>query len=67
MKSEHKIRIEKRIMNLSLMGSVAFMVVEAIMAYVTRSHSLLMDCVFDITDLIMIGPFLVLVPLLLLV
>ena len=64
MKSEHKIRIEKRIMNLSLMGSVAFMVVEAIMAYVTRSHSLLMDCVFDITDLIMIGPFLVLVPLL---
>lgn len=34
------------------------------MAYVTHSHSLLMDCIFDVTDLIMIGPFLVLVPLL---
>ena len=64
MNTENKLKTEKRIMNLSLLGSIAFMVVEGIMAYVTRSHSILMDCVFDITDLIMIGPFLVLVPLL---
>lgn len=51
-------------MNLSLIGSILFMIVEGIMAYITRSHSILMDCVFDVTDLIMIGPFLFLVPLL---
>lgn len=64
MNTENKLKIEKRIMNLSLLGSIVFMAVEGIMAYVTRSHSILMDCIFDITDLVMIGPFLVLVPLL---
>lgn len=51
-------------MNISLIGSILFMLSEGIMAYVTKSHSLLMDCIFDVTDLIMIGPFLLLVPLL---
>lgn len=64
MNSENKQKIEKRIMNLSLIGSILFMIVEGIMAYVTHSHSILMDCVFDVTDLVMIGPFLFLVPLL---
>ena len=64
MNSDSKIKLEKRMMNLSLCGSIAFVLVEAIMAYVTHSHSLLMDCIFDITDLVMIGPFLLLVPLL---
>lgn len=64
MKNENKMKNEKRIMNISLVGSILFMLAEGIMAYVTHSHSLLMDCIFDVTDLIMIGPFLVLVPLL---
>lgn len=51
-------------MNISLIGSILFMLSEGITAYVTKSHSLLMDCIFDVTDLIMIGPFLLLVPLL---
>ena len=51
-------------MNISLIGSILFMLSEGIMAYVTKSHSLWMDCIFDVTDLIMIGPFLLLVPLL---
>lgn len=51
-------------MDLSLIGSILFMIVEGIMAYITHSHSILMDCVFDVTDLVMIGPFLFLVPLL---
>lgn len=59
-----KIRTEKRIMRLSLLGSILFMIVEGVMAYITHSHSILMDFVFDIADLIMIGPFLLLVPLL---
>lgn len=40
------------------------MLAEIAAAYFTGSHAVLMDCVFDIADLIMIGPFLVLVPLL---
>ena len=51
-------------MNITFLGSILFMLAEGIMAYVTHSHSLLMDCIFDVTDLIMIGPFLLLVPLL---
>ncbi|MDD3239426.1 MAG: cation diffusion facilitator family transporter [Lachnospira sp.] len=64
MNTQNKIKTEKRVMNLSMIGSIAFMIVEGIMAYITHSHSILMDCVFDVTDLILIGPFLVLVPLL---
>ena len=62
--SKVKIKTEKRIMKLSLFGSILFMIVEGIMAHITNSHSILMDFVFDITELIMIGPFLLLVPLL---
>ena len=40
------------------------MLVEGGMAYMTHSHSILMDFVFDIADLLLIGPFLLLVPLL---
>ncbi|MDO5521517.1 MAG: cation diffusion facilitator family transporter [bacterium] len=64
MSDKNKIYTEKHIMKLSFVGSVVFMLVEGLMAYLTNSHSILMDFVFDITDLIMIGPFLVLVPLL---
>ena len=56
--------LEKRMINLSFIGSVLFVVAEGVMAYISHSHAILMDCVFDVTDLIMIGPFLVLVPLL---
>ena len=53
MKNENKMKNEKRIMNISFLGSILFMLAEGIMAYVTHSHSLLMDCIFDVTDLIM--------------
>lgn len=55
---------EKLILNVSLAGSVAFLIAEIVCAWVTHSMSVLMDCVYDIADLVMIGPFLVLVPLL---
>ena len=64
MKNENKLKYEKYIMNISMIGSVLFMIAEGVMAFWTRSHSILMDCIFDLTDLIMIGPFLLLVPLL---
>lgn len=59
-----KLKIEKRILQLSFWGSVLFIIAEGAMAWITHSHSLLTDCLFDAADLIMIGPFLVLIPLL---
>lgn len=63
-KKKNKLRIEKRILQLSFLGSVLFILAEGVMAWITHSHSLLTDCLFDAADLVMIGPFLVLVPLL---
>lgn len=51
MKNENKLKYEKYIMNISLIGSVLFMIAEGVMAFWTRSHSILMDCIFDLTDL----------------
>ena len=59
-----KLKIEKLILRLSFMGSILFVLSEGIMAWITHSHSLLTDCLFDAADLVMIGPFLVLIPLL---
>lgn len=50
-KNQNKMRYEKIIMNISLIGSILFMLSEGFMAYYTKSHSLLMDCIFDVTDL----------------
>ena len=61
---DKKIKTEKKILNLSLAGSILFLLAEIFFAIYTGSKAVLMDCVYDIADLIMIGPFLVLVPLL---
>lgn len=63
-KRKNKLSIEKKILRLSFLGSVLFILSEGVMAWITHSHSLLTDCLFDAADLVMIGPFLVLVPLL---
>lgn len=64
MMKKSKLKTEKRILKLSFVGSILFVLAEGIMAWLTHSHSLLTDCLFDAADLIMIGPFLVLIPLL---
>lgn len=61
---DNKLKTEKRILNLSLTGSIIFLLAEIFFAIYTGSKAVLMDCVYDIADLIMIGPFIVLVPLL---
>lgn len=61
---ETNLKLEKKVLNLSFVGSVTFLLAEIVMAVITRSNAILMDCLFDISDLIMIGPFMILVPLL---
>lgn len=55
---------EKLIFNISFIGSVIFLISEILVTILTDSNAVLMDCVYDIADLMMIGPFLVLIPLL---
>lgn len=60
----NKLKTEKRILNISFAGSVLFLLAEIFFAIYTGSKAVLMDCVYDIADMVMIGPFIVLVPLL---
>ena len=61
---DKKLKTERKILNLSLTGSILFLLAEIFFAFYTGSKAVLMDCVYDIADLVMIGPFIVLVPLL---
>ena len=61
---DKKLKTERKILNLSLTGSIIFLLAEIFFAVYTCSKAVLMDCVYDIADLVMIGPFIVLVPLL---
>lgn len=58
------LKTERKILNISLAGSILFLLAEIFFAVYTGSKAVLMDCVYDIADLVMIGPFIVLVPLL---
>lgn len=58
------LKIEKKILNISFAGSVAFLAAEVFFAIFTGSKAVLMDCIYDLADLAMIGPFMLLVPLL---
>ena len=59
-----KEEIEKRVLRLSFIGSCLLSGSEIIMALILRSYAVMMDGIFDSAELVMMGPFLVLVPLL---
>lgn len=58
------IKAERTILNLSMAGCVLFIIAEVLCAVLTHSIAILIDCVYDAAQLIMVGPFLILVPLL---
>lgn len=61
---DSNLKLEKRILNISFLGSLLFLIAEIIISIVSNSHAIFMDCIYDIFDLLMIGPFLLLIPLL---
>lgn len=67
-KTERKItakeKAEERILRFSFLSSMLFTITEVVMAILLHSYSVLMDGIYDCADLILLGPFLVLVPLL---
>lgn len=56
------LKSEKRILRISFTGSVLFLLSEYIAAFLTHSQAVLMDCIYDLVDLAMLGPFMILVP-----
>lgn len=59
--AEH-LRSEKRILRISFIGSLFFLLTECAAVFFTRSQAVLIDCIYDLADLIMLLPFMILVP-----
>ena len=61
---DSNMKLEKKILNISFLGSLLFLIAEIVISIITNSHAIFMDCIYDVFDLLMIGPFLLLIPLL---
>jgi cation diffusion facilitator family transporter len=59
-----QLKTEKKALNISLLGGLLFVILEIIMAFVTRSQAVLLDAVYDGVELFMILISLTLIPLL---
>ncbi len=57
-------KFEEKILRLSFCASLIFTLTEVAMGLLVHSYTIMMDGIFDIADLVLLGPFLLLVPLL---
>ena len=62
MENKEQLRSEKRILRISFAGSFIFLLIEFIAVIFTHSQAVLIDCVYDFADLLMLLPFMILVP-----
>lgn len=56
------LKSEKKILRLSFVGSTLFLLSEVAAAVLTHSQAVLMDCIYDLVDLAMLWPFMILIP-----
>ncbi len=59
---QRQLKSENKILRISFVGSTLFLLSECLAAFFTHSQAVLMDCVYDLVDLVMLGPFMILVP-----
>ncbi len=59
---QQQLKSENKILRISFAGSTLFLLSECLAAFFTHSQAVLMDCVYDLVDLAMLGPFMILVP-----
>lgn len=59
---QRQLKSENKILRISFVGSTLFLLSECLAAFFTHSQAVLMDCVYDLVDLAMLGPFMILVP-----
>ncbi len=57
-------KFENTILRISFVVSLCFTLTELLTGLLIRSNTVMMDGIFDLADLILLGPFLILVPLL---
>lgn len=62
MENKEQLHSEKRILRISFAGSFIFLLIEFIAVIFTHSQAVLIDCVYDFADLLMLLPFMILVP-----
>lgn len=63
MSKKERQRKEKKLINFSLIFSATVILVEFLLAFVSKSNTLMMDSVFDIADLILVGILALIIPL----
>ena len=59
---QRQLKSENKILRISFVGSTLFLLSECLAAFFTHSQAVLMDCVYDLVDLALLGPFMILVP-----
>lgn len=59
---QRQLKSENKILRISFVGSTLFLLSECLAAFFTHSQAVLMDCVYDLVDLAMLGPFMILIP-----
>ena len=59
---QRQLKSENKILRISFVGSTLFLLSECLAAFFTHSQAVLMNCVYDLVDLAMLGPFMILVP-----
>ena len=49
---DSNMKLERRILNISFLGSLLFLVAEIVISVITNSHAIFMDCIYDVFDLL---------------
>ncbi len=62
MSKKERQKKEKKLINFSLVFSAIVILIEFMLAFVSRSNTLMMDSVFDIADLILVGILVLIIP-----
>lgn len=63
MSKKERQKKEKKLINFSLVFSAVVILIEFLLAFVSKSNTLMMDSIFDIADLILVGILALIIPL----
>lgn len=63
MSKKERQKREKKLINFSLIFSALVILIEFLLAFISKSNTLLMDSIFDIADLILVGILALIIPL----
>ena len=62
MQSKNDLKKEKKLLTGSFAASILFLATEVFFAIITGSKAILMDCIYEVANMMLVGPFLILIP-----